>query len=242
MHNNLIDIVIPLGSGSRYNNLELRMALRSIACYAVNVNDIYIVTAELPDWVKNVKTIEKADTYLHNKDANIIEKLLAAAALPELSETFLFWSDDQLALHRFDAAHLPITCNPRQYKDFNQSTVWHQRMRNTFEYLQQHNIFLSCNFDTHLPMPLEKAAFTRIMNNAKYSAEPGYCVNTLYCGMLGMTGALEQQRIKHTAESRETLTALPQDKLFLGYNDCAMQNGLPELLLDYFPEKCKYEN
>ncbi|MBO5924588.1 MAG: hypothetical protein J6Q81_08750 [Lentisphaeria bacterium] len=241
MRNSRIDIVIPLGSGSCCGNFELRMALRSIACCAVNVKNIYIATAVLPDWVQNVKFINVIDKHMHNKDANIIDKLLAAANLPELSEKFLFWSDDQLALHRFDAAHLPTSCNLRQYRDFNKSTVWHRRMRHTFEYLQQHNIFLNCNFDTHMPVTVNKKRFAEIMSNIDYAVEPGYCINTLYFGMLGMTGAVIQQQIKFTAESQDKLFTLPTGKLFLGYNDAAMQSDLPELLQKKFPEKCRYE-
>ena len=156
-----IDIVIPLGRGSRYNNFELRMALRSIACYAMNLRNIYVVSDAPPDWLCNVKTLNVPDRHLHNKDANIIDKLLAAARLPELSGRFLFWSDDQLALQRFDAATIPASCNPRQYKDFRTDRVWHRRMRNTFEYLQKLNINLQCNFDAHIPMPMHKDLFVK---------------------------------------------------------------------------------
>ena len=241
MFSNTTDIVIPLGSGSRYNNFELRMALRSIACYAMNVRDIYIVSAALPDWVCNVKTLNVPDRHLHNKDANIIDKLLAAAMLPELSGKFLFWSDDQLALHRFDAAQLPISCNPRKYEHFRSNKVWHRRMRNSFEYLHKQHISLQCNFDTHLPMPVKKELFIQAMRQADYSTEPGYCVNTLYCGLTRQQGFIEQKHLKYTAETPEKLNKLPEDKLFLGYNDNAMQSDLPELLKIRFPEKCKYE-
>ena len=242
MSDSLIDIVIPLGNGSKYGNFELRMALRSIARYAVNVKNIYIVTTALPDWVRKVKVLHVGDKHQHNKDANIIDKLLAAALLPELTEKFLFWSDDQLALHRFDALHLPVSSNRRRYGDFNRQSVWHRRMRNTFEYLQKHNRILNCNFDTHLPMPINKTEFIQIMTHCDYAAEPGFCVNTLYCGMTGMLGGIEQQLIKHTAESTEKLFHLPENKLFLGYNDAALQSDLPQLLQKHLPDQCQYES
>ena len=236
-----IDIVLPLGSGSRYDNFELRMALRSIARYAINTRNIYIVSAAPPGWLCNVKTIPVPDSYKHNKDANIITKVLAAAALPELSDKFIFWSDDQLALHRFDAANLPVSCNWRKYEHFNSERLWHRRMRNTFEFLQKNNIKLNCNFDSHLPMPMYKELFCQIMQQANYQQEPGYCINTLYCGMSGLQGGVPQNQIKYTAESADDLIELPKDKLFIGYNDAAMQSNLPQLLQKHFHKQCKYE-
>ena len=235
------DIVLPLGSGSRYDNFELRMALRSIARYAVNIRNIYIVSATPPDWLCQVKILNIPDRHKHNKDANIIDKLLAAATLPELSSRFIFWSDDQAALHGFDAANLPVSCNLRKYEHFKAEKIWHRRMRNTFEYLQKNNIYLNCNFDTHLPMPMLKEQFCQIMQNTAYQQEPGYCVNTLYCGMSGLQGGVEQKLIKYTAETANKLHTLKQDKLFLGYNDAAMTSDLPRLLQEHFKEKCKYE-
>ena len=242
MQHRAVDIVIPLGSGSRYNNFELRMALRSISRYAMNIRHIYIVSAALPGWLCNVKTLNIADCCKHNKDANIINKVQAAAALPELSEKFIFWSDDQLALHQFDAANLPVSCNLRKYEHFNSEKIWHRRMRNTFEFLQKNNIKLDCNFDSHLPMPMYKKQFCKIMQKVNYHRQPGYCINTLYCGMSGIKGGIPQNQIKYTAETAINLKELPKDKLFIGYNDEAMKSNLPELLQEHFREKCKYES
>ena len=242
MFSNCTDIVIPLGSGSKYRNIELRMALRSIDRYAMNRRNIYIVSDAVPDWVCNVNTLNVPDRHLHNKDANIIDKLLAAARLPELSGQFLFWSDDQLALHQFDANKLPVSCNPRRYEDFTGNRIWHRRMRNTFEYLHKHNINLKCNFDTHLPMPIKKELFVKTISETNYTVEPGYCVNTLYCGLTRQKGVVEQKYLKYTAETTENLHKLPADKLFLGFNDNAMHSDLPELLKKRFPQKCQYES
>ena len=241
MFNNRTDIVIPLGRGSRYGNFELRMALRSIARYAMNLGNVYIVSDALPAWLNNVKTLNVPDRHLHNKDANIIDKLLAAAQLPELSGKFLFWSDDQLALQRFDAAALPVSCNPRQYNDFSSDRIWHRRMRNTFEYLHKLGIKLQCNFDSHIPMPIQKELFIRAMQQTDYTVEPGFCINTLYCGLTGQKSFIEQKHLKYTAETTEKLGKLPEDKLFIGYNDNAMQGDLPILLQERFQQKCKYE-
>ena len=51
------DIVIPLGSGSKHNNFELRMALRGIARFVRDPGQVYIVSDQLPEWVQNVMQV-----------------------------------------------------------------------------------------------------------------------------------------------------------------------------------------
>ena len=83
--------------------------------------------------------------------------------------------------------------------------------------------------------------FREVMRKTDYAAEPGFCINTLYCGLTGLRGGIPQHAIKYTAETAENLLALPANKLFLGYNDAAMNGDLPQLLSKHFNKKCKYE-
>ena len=57
----------------------------------------------------------------------------------------------------------------------------------------------------------------------------------------GTGGKLEQSMVKSTCEQPLKLNHLPADKLFLGYNDAALQGGLKPLLEAYFPTPCSYE-
>ena len=235
------DIVIPLGSGSKHNNFELRMALRGIDRFVRDPGQVYIVSDQLPEWVQNVIHLPADDPHKHNKDANIIDKLLLATACPELSEEFIFWSDDQILLKPCCLHKLPAIYNPRRRRDFNAPRIWHRRMRNTFDYLQKRNKFLECNYESHTPQRFNKKLFSALFRSADYAREPGYCINTLYFGFYGTGGKLEQSMVKSTCEQPLKLNQLPADKLFLGYNDAALQGGLKPLLEAYFPTPCSYE-
>ncbi|MBE6366330.1 MAG: hypothetical protein E7052_00255 [Lentisphaerae bacterium] len=241
MHSSTVDIVIPLGSTSKYANFELRMALRSIHKYGRHCRNIYLVGSDIPTWVRNCRIIEYPDHHRHNKDANLIDKLLAAAQLPDLSRKFIFWSDDQVALHRFSAVALQPAYNRRSAAAFDRQRIWHRRMKNTLEYLQKHGCSIKYNWDSHLPQIMDKELFCRIMSQVNYTAEPGFCINTLYFGLLNTPPVVEQSQIKKTIERGEFLTALPGDKLFLGYNDSALQGNLAGLLLEHFPHASVFE-
>ena len=236
-----IDVVIPLGVGSKHNNMELRMALRSVERCVLDLGNIYIISDAAPDWLQTVKVIPVKDRHVRNKDANIIDKLLAAADRPELSQKFVFWSDDQFVLQPVALQLLPSVFNRRCRSDFNGDKIWHRRMRNTFDLLARKNIHLQYNFDSHVPQLMDKELFRKVMRSVDYTVAPGYCVNTLYFGLAKIPGVIPQERLKATVEKSAILPKLPADKLFIGCNDEAMLGNLPELLTEYFPEKSRCE-
>ena len=236
-----IDIVIPLSSGSKHDNFELRMALRSIARHVKNCGQIRVITDSPPAWLDNCQVLSCPDKYLHNKDANIIRKLLTAANETDLSDQFLFWSDDQVALRSFNASSLPPIFNRRSAEAFHPDRIWHRRMLHTFEYLQKHDLPLNCNWESHTPQRIDKALFQQLLKNVDYITEPGLAVNTIYFGLAGICSGMEQSCIKLTVEKPLKLGKLPDNKLFIGYNDNAWQGDLPQLLMEKFPRPCCYE-
>ena len=69
------DVIIPLGSESKFNNDELRISLRSIE-KNLDVDKIYIATtADIP-WIKNVIKVPLIDPWNNNKDKNLIYKVV----------------------------------------------------------------------------------------------------------------------------------------------------------------------
>ena len=73
----MTDILIPLGTGSRHDNLELRYCLRSIEKHLKGVGNIFIV-GEKPEWIKNVIHIPFKDNPNNwNRARNIYDKILA---------------------------------------------------------------------------------------------------------------------------------------------------------------------
>ena len=50
----MVDIIIPLGTGSKNNNDELRLFLRSIEKNGIGYRKIIVVASEIPNWLQNV--------------------------------------------------------------------------------------------------------------------------------------------------------------------------------------------
>lgn len=240
------DIVFTLGNGSKSNNDELRIALRSIARYAVNLGRIWIVSDCVPVWTQNVNLIHAPDTHKANKDANLFDKILKVANHPHISERFLFWSDDQVLLTFCDLNTIQPVKNTYGIQHFNaihEKGKWIQRLIRTLEDAQAHGVTADHHCDTHTPQPHTKSGVKRALENCDYVANIGYCINTLIYGRLGIVPEVLQQNVKLTLENKQKNYQLDESKKqFLGYNDSAFLNGLRQQLFARFPHQSKFEN
>ena len=234
-----VDVVLPLGNGSRNNNDELRLCLRSIERFMPSLGKIWLMTSYAPDWVRNVEIVDIPDKHKHNKDANLFDKVLSAAINPRVSKTFVFFSDDQCLLAPFDPFNAKIVYNERGPSIFNTSGTWHRRMTHTFELLRARGVNLDCNFDGHVPMVYTKEEFVKALRSVDYVPEPGFCINTLVCGVLHKPKEVAMNTVKVTAESGGNRQF--DGKLYIGYNDNGFNSGIRDALFKAFPIKSKYE-
>jgi len=87
-----MDVVIPLGTGSKWRDNELRYALRSIEKHLKGYRNIYIV-GECPKWLSEAIHIPAKDTF-GRKEYSIFSKIMKAVDDPRVSDDFVFWNDD----------------------------------------------------------------------------------------------------------------------------------------------------
>jgi hypothetical protein len=215
-----MDIVIPLASASG-DNFELRYALRSIEKYLTGHNRIFIVSDVLPYWAQNVLLIKAQDPHKHNKDANIIDKVRKACTqIMDLSDTFLFWSDDQVLLKPCKCSDItPVysTLTPA----FEPETTWRKRLKNTVDTLAKKNK-AGTHWDAHVPQPFNKKLFIEITESVDYAQVPGYAINTLYFNMSDTKPVVQKDTVKCTVEDKMDLFKfheLVREMRWLGYND-----------------------
>ena len=235
----MVDIVIPLGTGSKNNNDELRLFLRSIEKNGIGYRKIIVVASEIPSWLQNVVTLQMDDALKHNKDGNIIRKVLfALTAVPDITPEFVWSADDCVLLQEFDFSSVPPIYNARSRERFPaDGSIWQRRIRRTFDFFEKRNLPLKHNFESHVPQRFPGRKLLRAMRNVDYQNDIGYGINTLFHGLLGITGGFEQKLFKVTCES-EKVPAL--DKVLLGYNDKGFA-ALKKELFRMFPGKSKYE-
>lgn len=229
-----MDIVIPLGTESRWNDNELRFALRSIEMNLTGYRNVIIV-GWCPPWVQNVIHIKKDDR-AGKKQFSIFQKTLAAFDHPETTDSIVFWNDDHFLMGLMDV---------KQFRFWYEGTIddWankaignYKNAINNTANLRGHNRYFT---DIHTPIIYQKAKFKRLLE-LDWSKE--YVIKTAYT--MQQTGEFEPlhdlkvnknipyEQWKGKIEGRKWLSIGP-------YGVCA---GLVQLLTEHFPKRSKYEN
>ena len=237
------DVVIPLSNRSKWNDNELRFALRSLETNLVDLGRVFVV-GHKPDWLTGVVHIPAEDIYKHNKDANLFRKVLLAIGAG-VSQKFVRQSDDQCLLKKARGVDLL----PRFTKELNPyegNHGWWKRMELTRKAL----LAAGCParfYDCHLPILCDRDAFRRTAEAFDYGSGRGFCVNTLYCNSEGAQATGHRPLGKDLLaggvgkKSVEEIFATAERRMFLNYNDGALTANLVNALGQLFPQRSRFE-
>jgi radical SAM superfamily enzyme YgiQ (UPF0313 family) len=242
-----LDVVYVLGTGSNWDDNELRYSLRSLERNLSGLRSVYIV-GHKPEWVQNVVHIPAEDPYGRNKDGNMIHKLLVACERDELSDVFISISDDQLLLSPLHAGQLrpyfEDTLHDKPLGWFERSD-WRKRYsKNAVEILKRElgeEKRLFC-YNSHIPCLMHKLEFAAIMRRYDYPTTP-LSLKTLYYNLVLRTHKpirnLRAQVMKPL--SMEQIHERCPGKTYLSYRDEGLNEALKRFLAVSFPVPSQYE-
>ncbi len=243
-----VDVVYVLGSGSAWNNNELRFSLRSIEKYGRNVGNIFIVGAK-PDFLSDrVIHIAAEDIYnpMVNADGNIVHKVLLACADDRVSEDFLFINDDHILLKPVDLKTIPayhkgdLNFYDPTYFELN---YWRSRLKRTRNMLNSKGM-TAYHFDCHMPMIFNKIDFANIIQLFPVGEGIGLTVKSIYgnCILSSKWRLLEnQKKVVFAPMSDVQLTERLKDCQFMAFNDSGLNKALKIWLYNRFPNLSVYE-
>lgn len=241
-----MDIVIPLGSGSKHKNLELRYALRSIEEHFpfslfTMWRKIFLV-GERPDFIHNVIHIPGFDNpETRWKEQNIFLKVMAAIDDPRLSDDFILFNDDHFLLEEFDVekvffkGRLDFSLRQRTLHESYANTI-----RNTLQMYPN-----SLDYDVHCPMVMNRNFFRAWVAKAEWHLPFGFSIQSLYGN--GHVQKMDAQVFHHEdckirramtpAEIRGTIV----DWKFFSIADEALNDDMKHVLQELYPNKSSYE-
>lgn len=237
----MIDVVYPIGDGSKMDNFELRYSLRSIEANLADLRDVIIV-GKKPTWVKNVISIPFTDPYKNNKAANIISKIMRSCIISDISEQFIRMSDDQYILKPMDSSSMIPVYNwdMNKYEKWDNNNRWHSLLKRTRDYLKSKD--LDCfNYETHIPMIVDKNFFMEFMLETDFGDGIGYVANSIYYN----STILEHTKIDYSKRAvfmeMDKHFVITNEHEYLCHNDAGFSYDLINYLKNKFPNKSRYE-
>lgn len=233
-----VPVVIPLGGGSRSNNEELRLLLRSLEANAEDLGEVYLVTTCAPEWVQNVVVVPVGDVYADNKDANLFAKTHEAIRRHGLG-VFCWAADDNVLLCRMRLADIPAIHSHRPLSVFQQpdGSKWQRRVKATIEWARTRGVELEHTYECHCLQLFDGQAILRGMEGVSFYPD----AKTIYTTWRVVTDTwrdtVDQRQWKETYE-------LPKEPVFekplAGYNDAGYPS-IRKALFERFPKKSRYE-
>lgn len=242
-----MDVVYVLGSGSKWQNNEIRYSIRSVQKYLSGYRNIYVVGAD-PGFLSCVIHVPCNDQYRDNADGNMIHKFLALinAAGKQLSDTFIYMCDDFFLLkpiHVSEIKHWYSIDLAKAPESYFASRLWMNRLKRTRDVLLSKGL-PALHFDLHLPFPFDKNRFPEIFSRYDYTKGIGYTIVSLYANNLSDINAVKLQGEKtdvFKSLALEQITAQVQVCTFMAVNDNGLNQDMKSFLKDRFPEPSKYE-
>jgi len=237
-----LDILIPLGKGSRWQDNELRYCLRSIEKSLVGVGNIFIV-GECPEWLTGVIHIPFSDVPGYGyRDKNIFLKIMAGCEDKRLSDDFLFMNDDHYLLQNFIIEEFPYF-NQGLLKDkinsMGDGIPYKKVLVNTYDAMRRHHWLL--DFDVHCPIIYNKKRFALSFPEIKSWPDYGFAIKSMYCNKNGIEGiACEDLKFRDKLTAGQIKVVL-QGRSFFSIGDRCLHGEMKQVLEELYPIKSKYE-
>ena len=176
----MTDVLYILGRGSKHNDVELRLSLRTLEANGKNIGRLFIV-GNCPDWVQNTIHIPAEDTYQSSQ--NHAYKVIVAC-YRGISDNFLLMNDDFFMLKPFDVGNYPYYARG-ELKEYDNPNPYQQILNKTREYLLGKGIDHPMAFNVHCPIIYNKKnflTFEELFHDVKFE-DVGYSWRTLYGNM-----------------------------------------------------------
>lgn len=242
----MIDIVYVLGSGSKWNDNEIRYSLRSIDQYVPHRN--VIVVGERPDFLTNIIHIDVPDGFANVKGGkykNVLRKTLAACIDDRVSDQFVLMNDDFFFLKDTDTIK-PATngtlADLIEYYDGNERNQYLNMLKRTQRLLRDRGVLNPHNYAVHYPIVYDKKKFIEMTDGFDW-LEKAYSWRTLYGNLfdIGSVG-MEDPKV-HAPENFTEWLNSGHAAEFLSISDkVALDPVFQNWIEKRFTKKSKYEN
>ena len=244
-----MDILYVVGTGSLWNNNELRYSLRSIAKNGGNVGRVFIVGYK-PNFVSDLVTYIPCDDPYDRAHKNILHKVLTAVESGLLPEHFLISSDDHFYIKQTNFDTLPVYYRQREIPadvPWNKHyTPYFVSLAETRAMMERHGLPLyqtnpHCN--THFDVATYRA--NKHIFDECFQLRNGGEMNCVMGNLLIQAGATPEHF--HDSKLENTIRDAASFAARIGDTNCI--SGVPRMAASYvanwlirnFPDKSIYE-
>lgn len=233
-------ILYPIGTGSVWNNNELRFSLRSLE-FVKDLDSIFVVGSD-PHFLSEQVTFIPTNHKFDNPARGIFENLLAACLDERLPDRFLYCTDDLFFTAETEISNYPFY-HLGEIKDKlkNCSSEYYHHLFATQEALKKRGL-PTLNFDGHYPMIVEKSKVVELAFMYDWNRQHGFTFKSLYCNTFGISGEFRPDCKVNSPHSFDWWLNYASQRECFSIGDLALhEGGLVQFFNELFPKLSKFE-
>lgn len=222
-----MDIVYILGTGTTWQNNEIRYSLRSVEKNVRDLDRVFVV-GEFPEWLQNVVYIEAGDPY-GQKWQNAYHKISEACRDERLSDEFLLMNDDFFIFKEIEAENYPY---------YYKGSLPSFRKKNWGRFLPQKK--MAQDYGIHRPFRYEKRKFLDLAKiEIWWDSFPlrsfygnYYEVGGVYCKDINLAPSVTEKQIELATKDRTDMSI---------FSGTAKSPSFRRWINEKFPDKSRFE-
>ena len=247
-----MDILYILGTGSKHDNIEIRMSLRSLCKYGKNIGRI-IVAGDPVDWMSDEVIKVPVPVKYKRKHHEMMNRVQYCVENGIVDGEFLVSSDDHFYVKPTDFDHYPYYVKSLQLRNVakkgERCYSYHLSLVQTRMLLERYG-FPTFNFEQHCNTHLHAQVFRdfKWLVDASYQVDRGCPPTTLIMNAWLTTPYAPHDCLKRAdvkiriANTSDDIRNLIGKRECFSIGDSAFRTpGLMDFFRQEFPEKCKYE-
>ena len=238
----MIDVLYVLGSGSKWNNQELRYSLRSLCRFAPGIGRVFVVGCD-PGFLQNC-SIHVVPDPTKTKEYNLVYQILWVCQNSEIGENFLRVDDDTFLVAPIDAETYPYYSTGSLDSKIEHARA--PRYRTALTLTRDKLLSLgkpTVSFEPHAPIVLNRVRFKGLLEywDESRRLKCGYTLRSFYCNYYGIRGTSMADCKMRFPHGPAEVKARLQGRHVFSIFDSAVALGVGEVLAEMFPEKCRFE-
>lgn len=247
-----MDILYILGTGSRHDNIEVRMSLRSIAKYGRNVGRV-IVAGDPPEWMSDEVVKVPIPVKYSRKHHEMMHRIQYCVMNNIVDGEFLVSSDDHFYVKETDFDNYPYYYKSLALRNTaiqgERCYGYHMSLKQTRELLERHHLPI-VNYEQHCNTHIHARIFKEYQDilNESYALERGSPPTTLAMNIWRTTDYAPKEIVKRADIKIKAANSAQNIMAMIGQNECFSIGdsifatpAIMEFFLSQYPEKSKYE-
>ena len=247
-----MDILYILGTGSKHDNIEIRMSLRSICKYGKNIGRV-IVAGDPLDWMSDEVVKVPIPVKFDRKHHEMMNRVQYCVQHGIVDGEFLVSSDDHFYVKPTDFANYPYYVKSLKLRERatkgTRSYGYHLSLKQTRELLERNNM-PTIDFEQHCNTHLHAKVCRdfKWLLDASYLLERGSPPTTLVMNAWLTTNYAPTKLIKRRDVKLRTEQTVEDMRAAIGDQECfSISDSIfaTDAMMDFFreeyPEKCRYE-